>query len=88
MPIDEPNVTDVTDVTAVDKDDPLQKFLANPPDWFVNQVTQVAYGAGDNLLKATASSVAFSVFNDPRRADEVRSEIERWIETKQKEGEA
>jgi len=54
-------------------------FLANPPDWLRRQTDKHLEDPQEGTLKALCAAVAHELLGNPRRGEDVRPAIERWL---------
>ncbi len=59
--------------------DEVAELFANPPEWLQKQAALCRVEPSERMLKPLCSSVAATLYNDPRRGAEIRSHIEREL---------
>ena len=59
--------------------DEVAELFANPPKWLQKQATRYRADPSERMLKPLCSSVADTLYNDPRRGIEIRSHVEREL---------
>jgi len=57
----------------------VAKLFANPPEWLRKQAALCRDDPSERMLKPLCSSVAVTLYNDPRRGTEIRPHIEREL---------
>jgi len=59
--------------------DEVAELFANPPEWLRKQAALCRDEPSERMLKPLCSSVAATLYNDPRRGAEIRPRIEREL---------
>lgn len=57
----------------------LEELLAGPPEWLRRQAEKHLEGPTEATLKPLCAAVANEVLGNPRRGEEVRAAVERWL---------
>jgi hypothetical protein len=62
--------------------DEVAGLFANPPEWLRKQATLYHANPSERMLRPLCSSAAAELYNDPRRGEEIRVQVEhelgRW----------
>ena len=59
--------------------DKVAELFAKPPEWLQKQVALCRANPSERMLKPLFSSIASTLYNDPRRGEELREHIEREL---------
>jgi hypothetical protein len=59
--------------------DEVAELFADPPEWLRKQAAMCRADPSERMLKPLCSSVAVTLYNDPRRGIEIRSHVEREL---------
>jgi len=59
--------------------DEVAELFADPPEWLRRQAAMCRADPSERMLKPLCSSVADTLYNDPRRGIEIRSHVEREL---------